>query len=118
MNFSQSISTCFAKYATFSGRAGRSEFWWFYLFILLMGWGASVVGAVVLGELGGFISLMFNLAVIVPSLAVTVRRLHDTGRSGWWILITITIIGLIPYIIWLASTGNPGENAYGPPPEN
>jgi len=116
VTFSQAISTCFSKYATFSGRAVRSEYWWFYLFVLVMGWGASIVGVLMLGEFGGFFTILFQLVVLLPSLAVLVRRLHDTGRSGWWVWIWVTVIGIIPLIIWLASKGDPGENSFGPPP--
>ena len=87
MSFAESISTCFRKYIVFSGRAQRSEYWWFFLF--------TFVTSVVLGIIGSlapvlqFLEWVFSLAVLLPSLAVTVRRLHDTNRTGWWILLTI-----------------------------
>ncbi|MCZ8235565.1 MAG: DUF805 domain-containing protein [Inhella sp.] len=80
MGFTDAIKTCFSKYATFSGRATRAEYWWFFLFTFL-------------GSLIPIVGLIFALAVLIPSIAVAVRRLHDTDRSGWWIL-----IGLIPLV--------------------
>ena len=109
MTFGKSISTCFSKYADFSGRASRPEYWWFYLFTALLSWFAMIVddsqvlyGLVVLGTL-------------LPSLAANARRLHDTNRSGWWLLISITIIGIIPLIIWMTSKGDDQPNSYGDP---
>ena len=92
MNFGQAISTCFAKYATFSGRASRAEFWWFFLFQILVSIVASMLGDVVAG--------LVSLALLLPALAVGARRLHDIGKSGWWQLIMLTVIGLLLLIYW------------------
>ena len=92
MNFSQAISTCIAKYATFSGRASRPEFWWFFLFQILVSIAASLLGDVVAG--------LVSLALLLPALAVGARRLHDIGKSGWWQLIMLTVIGLLLLIYW------------------
>jgi uncharacterized membrane protein YhaH (DUF805 family) len=113
VSFSAAISTCMSKYATFSGRAGRSEFWWFYLFCVLMSWGGTLVGHQI--GVGDLLSHIVNLAFFIPTLAASSRRLHDTGRSGWWILLLITVIGLIPLVIWWATEGKREENQYGPP---
>ncbi len=113
MSFSQAITVCFSKYATFSGRARRSEFWWFYLFTVLMSWGAALVGH--FSGLDDWLTQFVNFAFLFPTLAVSTRRLHDTGRTGWWFLIIFTVIGLIPLIIWWASEGKAEDNAYGPP---
>lgn len=110
LNFGQAITVCFSKYADFKGRALRSEYWWFYLFTVLLGWGATLV------DPSGIVAGIVNLALLLPVLAAATRRLHDTGRSGWWQLIALTIIGLIPLIIWLASQGAAKENQYGPAP--
>jgi uncharacterized membrane protein YhaH (DUF805 family) len=115
MSFTDAIATCFSKYATFTGRATRAEYWWFYLFNILLNWGASITGALVFGEGGDALSLLPTVALILPGIAVAVRRLHDTGRSGWNQLWALTIIGIIPLIIWFATEGDQGENAYGPP---
>jgi hypothetical protein len=100
MTFGQSISTCLSKYIDFNGRASRPEYWWFSLFTVLMSWGAMVV------DNTETLSTFINLALLLPSLAAGARRLHDTNRSGWWQLLMLTIIGIIPVVIWLASKGN------------
>ncbi len=93
MNFTQSISTCFSKYADFNGRASKSEYWWWFLFLIL----ASAAAATVSDSLCD----LFGIAVLLPSLAVATRRLHDTNRSGWWQLIElIPLIGFIIMIVW------------------
>jgi len=123
MTFTQSIATCMGKYGTFKGRAGRSEFWWFYLFGVLLDWGAQVLDFLaykhedlnsVLNDVGPNYVLV-TLALFVPSIAVGARRLHDVGRSGWWQLILFTIIGIIPLIIWAAQEGSKTDNEFGAP---
>ena len=120
MSFGQAIQTCMGKYATFAGRGVRSEFWWFYLFALLMSWGANVVGALALGgeEGAAMLGLIINLALFVPTLAASSRRLHDTNRSGWWFLLAFTVIGLIPLIIWWAQDSDKESNRFGEPLES
>ena len=117
MNFGQAIQTCMGKYATFEGRASRSEFWWFYLFTLLVIWGANWVGLLVFGDPVG-LSALANIVLLLPTLAAATRRLHDTGRSGWWQLLALTVIGIILLIVWWASEGHGEENEHGPPPES
>ncbi len=109
MTFGQSISTCLSKYVDFNGRASRPEFWWFYLFTVLMSWGAMLIDDTEI------VSVIINLALLLPSLAAGARRLHDTNRSGWWQLLMLTIIGIIPVVIWLASKGDDQQNRYGNP---
>ena len=106
MNFGKSIATCFAKYFDFKGRASRPEFWWFYLFTILLSWGSMLVDS------SQALSIIVNLAVFFPVVAAGSRRLHDTNRSGWWQLIMLTVIGLIPLVIWLASKGSEQDNQY------
>ena len=119
MNFLQSVSACFNKYLTFNGRATRSEFWWFYLFSTLMSWTASTVGELTLSmglELGSTIApTILQIAFLLPWLAVASRRMHDIDRSGWWILLMFTGIGIIFLIYWWAKKGNFGENNFGSP---
>ena len=104
MNFGQAISSCMAKFVTFSGRATRSEFWWFYLFCMILSWGAIIVGETAWGFGGGnVLSSLINLVLILPVISVGSRRLHDIGRTGWWQLISITGIGIILLIVWWAT---------------
>ncbi|MDP1953814.1 MAG: DUF805 domain-containing protein [Polaromonas sp.] len=98
MNFGQAISTCFSKYATFSGRASRPEFWWFFLFQILVSIAASMLGDIVAG--------LVSLALLLPALAVGARRLHDIGKSGWWQLIMLTVIGFLLLIYWWVQPGS------------
>ncbi|MDO9404685.1 MAG: DUF805 domain-containing protein [Polaromonas sp.] len=97
MNFGQAVSVCLSKYATFSGRAARPEFWWFFLFQVLV--------SIVASFLGDMVSALVSLALLLPALAVGARRLHDIGRTGWWQLIMFTVIGLLVLIYWWAQPG-------------
>ena len=118
MDFQTSVKTCFKKYADFSGRALRSEFWWFVLFSLLGGIVSVIIDVMILGysiESNGPINLIFTVALILPGIAVTARRLHDINKSGWWQLIELTIIGILLIIIWNATEGEKKKNIYGPP---
>lgn len=131
MGFTESVKTVFSKFATFSGRASRSEFWWFYLFNSLAWLVFSVIGSIFGSIFGGgdaggvlagsgiglVLSLIYSLVAIVPTISVLVRRLHDTGRSGWhywWCLIPIA--GPIILLVFLASPSVPMDNLYGPCP--
>jgi uncharacterized membrane protein YhaH (DUF805 family) len=110
------------KYATFSGRSQRSEYWYFFLFYILINIGLSFIDNVT-GTLDadtgvGLLSGLFSLAVLIPSIAVGVRRLHDTSRSGWWLLIGfIPLIGTIVLIVFFVQDSMPGDNEYGPNPK-
>ncbi|HWU84642.1 MAG TPA: DUF805 domain-containing protein [Rhodocyclaceae bacterium] len=98
MNFADAVKTCFSKYADFNGRATRSEFWWWVLFTFIV--------SLVLGFVSHMLSSVFSLAVLIPSLAVGARRLHDIDRSGWWQLVLfIPLIGLILMIYWCVQEG-------------
>ena len=118
MDFGKSIKTCFFKYAVFSGRASRSEFWWFALFGLLGGIVTAVIDVMILGyssEAYGPTNIIFTVITFLPYLAVGARRLHDINRSGWWQLITLTVIGIILLIIWWATVGENKKNVHGLP---
>lgn len=113
------------KYATFSGRARRKEYWMFVLWNFIIGLVLNVLSSVFvkagiapLTLLLYGVTILYYLAVVIPSLAVLVRRLHDTGRSGWWVLIgLVPIIGGIVLIIFAVMDGQPGDNAYGSNPK-
>ena len=109
MTFGDSIKTCFAKYATFEGRASRSELWWFILFSVLIQMAMSIVSEIAAGVVA--------IALLLPTLAVGARRLHDIGRTGWWQLIgLIPLIGAIILIYWFVQPSADGTNEYGTPP--
>jgi uncharacterized membrane protein YhaH (DUF805 family) len=114
MNFTQAISSGFSNYVNFAGRAIRSEYWYWVLFVLLGSIAARIIDAV-LGI--GLFNSIFGLAVLLPSIAVGVRRLHDLDRSGWWLLLDlIPLIGWIVLIVWFCGRGTPGANRFGPDP--
>jgi uncharacterized membrane protein YhaH (DUF805 family) len=110
------------KYATFEGRARRSEYWYFVLVYILILVALAFVDGLV-GTLNeeagiGLFSGLFALGTLVPGLAVAVRRLHDTNRSGWWVLIgIIPIVGDIVLIVFAAQDSQPGGNRFGPNPK-
>lgn len=115
MSFGEAVRTVFSKYATFSGRARRSEFWWFTLFAILVYVVVSIIDAVIKNPV---LAIIVALAMVIPGLAVTVRRLHDTGRSGWWYFIgLIPLIGAIVLLVFECQDSQPGQNAYGPSPK-
>jgi uncharacterized membrane protein YhaH (DUF805 family) len=107
MTFTDSIRICFIKYTDFKGRAVRSEYWWFVLFNVL------VSAALHLINPSGLLAGIFSLAMLLPALAVAVRRLHDTNRSGWFILLgLIPIIGWIILLVWYIQKSDEGTNQY------
>ncbi|WP_426145570.1 DUF805 domain-containing protein [Polaromonas sp. DSR2-3-2] len=108
MNFGQAISSCLSNYATFSGRASRSEFWWFFLFQLLVMIAVSMISE----KLPGLV----NLALLLPSLAVGARRLHDIGKSGWWQLLMISGIGFLVLLYWWVQPTSDDVGSYGSTP--
>lgn len=121
MTFQDAVRTCLMqKYADFSGRARRSEYWFWVLFYVIVQAIASIIDNI-LGTRNssgtGLVTTIASLALLVPWLAVSARRLHDTGRSGWWTLLwIIPVVGWIILIIWWARDGQ-GENKYGPSPK-
>jgi uncharacterized membrane protein YhaH (DUF805 family) len=132
MNLTQAVKSVYGKYATFEGRAARSEYWWFVLFSILAAIAIAVVeaalglgqGSVTQGNgqfsaayNGGILSILWSLGNLLPSLAVGVRRLHDTDRSGWWMFIgLIPLIGAIVLLVFFCSRGTNGANRFGRDP--
>ena len=121
MGFKEAVRSCYANnYAGFSGRAPRSEYWFFILFNILVFAAIGAVSMLLGGETLMFIILVIGcLAVLIPSLAVAVRRLHDTNASGWWYLLAfIPYIGGFIMLVWFCLPGTKGENRFGPDPLN
>jgi uncharacterized membrane protein YhaH (DUF805 family) len=147
MGFGEAVRSCLRKYVDFNGRARRAEYWWFLLFAIAVGFAASILDRVIAGGATvhrGPISVITSLALLLPSLGVAVRRLHDIDRTGWWILIFYVVlvvlavaaiaaaftgnastalaillaIGVLSVwlIVWFATRGTTGPNRFGPDP--
>ena len=112
MNFTQSFQTCYKKFFDFSGRASKSEYWWFWLYNIIL----YLLQFVFQGDIGLLLSLIV-IANIIPTIAAGVRRIHDSNKSGWHLLIgIIPLIGLWVLVI-LAQDGSKGKNRFGPKPK-
>ena len=114
MTFGQAVRSCYSKYATFSGRAARSEYWFFVLFQ-----GLITIGCWILIPFGLGHALLWLLALanFLPAVSVTVRRLHDTDHSGWWYWIAfVPLVGAVLLLIWFCTRGTSGANRFGPDP--
>ena len=110
------------KYADFSGRARRKEYWFFVLFNIIISVVLTVcdvfMGTYSAAASIGILTGIYTLAVLIPGIAVSVRRLHDTGRTGWWLLIVLVpLIGALVLLIFMIIDSQPGQNAYGPSPK-
>lgn len=118
MGFIEAIRYCFAHYATFSGRASRSQYWFFALFVTLCNVATALVDLAFIGTSAGeigVISVIFSLATFIPSLALTSRRFHDAGWSFWWFLVVpIPLLGWI-FVIYVTVTRDPGPNRFDAP---
>lgn len=114
MTFGEAISDGLSKYATFSGRTSRSGYWWFYLFYVLVVIGTSIIDAAIKTPV---LTGLAVLGLFLPSLAILVRRLHDTDRSGWWVLISfVPLVGTIVLIVFACTASGP-PNKYGEGPD-
>lgn len=117
MGFGTAVSSVLSNYAGFSGRARRSEYWWWQLFLFLVYLVAAIVDAAL--GLNSILLFVVVLALALPTIAVTVRRLHDTDRSGWWFLIAlIPLVGPIVLLVFCVMDSTPGPNQYGPSPKH
>ena len=127
MSFGDAIKAFWSKYATFKGRSRRSEYWFIQLFLILTNLAVAAIDLVLMnGDVdrfianggGGIVGLIWILVTIVPALAVLVRRLHDTGKSGWWALIGfIPLAGAIVLLVFTVLDSDGGENKHGPSPK-
>lgn len=116
LTFGEAVRSGFTKYVEFRGRSQPSEYWWWFLFNLLLVGSVYILGANLLMDPGTGDSLLGLLffALFLPGLSVTVRRLHDIDRSGWWLLVSfVPLVGPITMLVFLASKGTPGPNRYG-----
>jgi uncharacterized membrane protein YhaH (DUF805 family) len=117
--FGNSIKICWSKYADFSGRAPRAEYWYWTLFAVLLGIGAALVAGMLViatdSRAPAILRIVVDLVLFLPGLAVQVRRLHDLDKTGWWLLlIFIPVVGWIILLVWWCTQGTRGPNQYGP----
>ena len=119
MGFTDSLNSCFENYTSFSGRAARAEYWWFAVFIAAVYFIATTADSVVFGSDSRLqlFGLVAAVALFMPALSVSIRRLHDLDRSGWWLLVALVpIFGAVVLLLWYFSRGTYGSNRYGPDP--
>lgn len=127
MTFNQALKSFWSNYATFKGRGRRSEYWWIQLFLVLTNLAVAAIDlALMNGDInrfianggGGIVGLLWILVTIVPALAVLVRRLHDTDKSGWWVLIgVVPFVGTIVLFVFSVLDSDAGDNKYGKSPK-
>jgi uncharacterized membrane protein YhaH (DUF805 family) len=114
MSFLEAVRSGFEHYVRFDGRASRPAFWWWFLFAILVAIAVSAMDGTIFEE-SMLLTLFVWLGLILPSLSVAIRRMHDTDRSGWWILISfIPIIGFVLLLVFYLQKSDPGDNRYGP----
>jgi uncharacterized membrane protein YhaH (DUF805 family) len=114
MTFGEAVRSGFDHYAKFDGRASRPAFWWWVLFAVLVSVGANIIDLAIGAPV---FSAIVGLGLLLPNLSVSIRRLHDTDRTGWWVLIwLIPLIGWIVLLVFYLQQGDAGENRFGPPP--
>ena len=117
MNFVEAIKSGFVNYATFSGRACRSEYWYWTLFTVIGGICTGIADVWIVGDAELMpVNLIFNVIVFTPSIVVSIRRLHDINRTGWWLLLWLTIVGGLVLIFWAIKAGDTGANRFGEDP--
>lgn len=124
MDFSQAISAGFANYTVFIGRATRSEYWYWLLFAVIGTLVTKILNAALFAQMSAsgpsllhaLLTSIFILVLLLPTFALEVRRLHDTDRSGWWLLLALTGIGIFLLLYWASQESAPGDNKFGPGP--
>lgn len=119
MNFIEAVQSGFKKYADFKTRSSRSEFWFWVLFTFILNIITSIFDSIMFqvgpGQTGP-IGLILSLALLCPNISIGARRLHDINKSGWWQLLVLTVIGIIPLIYWLCKKGDEETNRFGHDP--
>ena len=122
MSFTDAVRRCLKeKYINFSDRAARSEYWWFALFCWGVAIALSILDNLIFNDASGYgiFSTIWGLAIVVPSIGVGVRRLHDLDKSGWWLLLScIPVIGFLILVFWFIQQGTAGQNRFGADPLN
>jgi uncharacterized membrane protein YhaH (DUF805 family) len=117
MGFGDAIRSGFANYANFNGRAARSEFWYWFLFAVIVSLVTAVLDMIAFPRMQlSPLNSIAGLALFLPGIAVSIRRLHDVDRSGWWWLIVFTVIGGLLLLYWDVIKGTTGSNRFGPDP--
>ena len=119
MTFKNAVIICFQKYVSIQGRAARSEYWYFFLFYVLVTFALGPMDAMLTGNQAGVqpLSTLFGLAVVLPMLTVGIRRLHDRDMTGWWmLLLLVPLIGSIALLVIFVLPGTVGPNRFGPDP--
>jgi uncharacterized membrane protein YhaH (DUF805 family) len=117
MGFQDAVRSVFGKYATISGRAARSEYWWWFLFVIICNAILGAVDGALFGSETQVFAGIFSLAVLLPSICVAGRRLHDRDMSAWWLLIgLVPVIGFLVLLWFYVTPGTPGPNRFGPDP--
>lgn len=115
MSFQEAVSSGLSRYFDFNTRSSRSEYWYWVLFVILLSIIAAVIDGIIFGA--PILRTLVTLGLLVPGIAVGVRRLHDIDRSGWWYLIAlIPLIGALVLIYWFVQPGTQGSNEYGDNP--
>jgi len=115
MGFVDAVKAFYKNYFDFSGRASRSEYWWAYLGVIILFFVLGLLGGL-LGEAGMIVLGLFYLAIIIPSISIGVRRLHDLDKSGWWYLLCLVPIVSLILLVWFCMKGTTGPNRFGPDP--
>ncbi|MDE5837423.1 MAG: DUF805 domain-containing protein [Paramuribaculum sp.] len=119
LTFQNAVARVFSKYAQFSGRASRAEFWWFMLFCFIVNTALGLLYLITDCGIFSYIDWVFGLVIFIPVLAVCWRRLHDIGKGGgWWFINFVLIIGSVIFIIWCAQPSEPVTNRFGEVPAN
>lgn len=118
MGFAQAVKSGFSQYVSFSGRARRSEYWYWVLFTIIVQLVFGIADAVLFDDELGIFSALATIVLLLPGLSVSVRRLHDTNRSGWWLwIVLVPVIGAIALLVFTLMAGTVGENRFGPDPK-
>jgi uncharacterized membrane protein YhaH (DUF805 family) len=117
MTFAEAIASGFRNYATFAGRAARSEYWYWTLFVCLVSAATLILDMALFPNAKEWpLNSVWGIAVFLPGLGMSIRRLHDIDRTGWWLLLAFTIIGVVLLIVWACMRGTKGRNRFGPDP--